>query len=159
MSNIKYIQFVDSIKDIIANEKTHEMKNFVQHRTTTTYEHCLYVSFISFLISNKFSKKSKETARGAMLHDFFLYDWHTTKHEKMHAFAHGRIALDNSEKYFDLTKREREIILKHMWPVTPRFPKYFGTYVVTVADKYCATMEFFGFNKRFLRKAEVLGIL
>lgn len=155
----KYNLFVESISDIIANEKTHEMKNFVQHRTTNTYEHCLYVSFISFLISKRLRNNYKETARGAMLHDFFLYDWHITKQEKMHAFAHGKIALINSEKYFDLTKREREIILKHMWPVTPRFPRYFGTYVVTVADKYCATMEFFGLNKRFLRKAAILGIL
>ena len=159
MSTNEYVQFVDSIEDIIANEKTHEMKKYVQHRTTNTYEHCLYVSFISYVISKKFKKNYKEAARGAMLHDFFLYDWHITKQEKMHAFAHGKIALDNSEKYFELTKLEREIILKHMWPVTPRFPRYFCTYVVTVADKYCAIMEFFGLNKRFLKKAENLGIL
>lgn len=160
MSEEKYIKFIETIEDILEHDKIYEMKNYIQHRTTNCFEHCLYVSFISYAISNSVSSKSiAETARGAMLHDFFLYDWHITKHEKMHAFAHGRIALENSENYFELTEREKEIILKHMWPVTPRFPRYFSTYVVTIADKYCAVMEFFGLNKRFLRKARVLGIL
>ena len=32
-------------------------------------------------------------------------------------------ALANAEKYFDLTDKEKDMILRHMWPLTPVPPK------------------------------------
>jgi len=45
-----------------------------------------------------------------------------------------------------------------MWPVTPKFPKYATTYIVTMADKYCAVMDTFGWNRHFISiQNELLG--
>ena len=40
------------------------------------------------------------------------------------------------------TGDEKDIILKHMWPVTFSTPKYLETFIVTFVDKYCAIKEF-----------------
>ena len=89
-----------------------------------------------------------------MLHDFFLYDWHEPRKvnsfKELHAFAHPKIALQNSLKNFELNDLEKDIIVKHMWPLTIKFPKYIESYIVTFVDKYCATVEFFKYlNKRY----------
>ena len=59
---------------------------------------------------------------------------------------------------FDLNEVEKDIILKHMWPLTIRFPRYREAYIVTFVDKYCAIKEvlkFFKYRKR-LRKLKKL---
>ena len=44
-----------------------------------------------------------------------------------------------SKFYLD---KEKDIILKHMWPVTFfHFPKYRESYLVTIADKICSSYE------------------
>jgi uncharacterized protein len=36
---------------------------------------------------------------------------------------------------------ERDIILKHMFPITRELPRYKETYVIVLVDKYCAVAE------------------
>ena len=48
---------------------------------------------------------------------------------------------------FDLNDMEKDIIVKHMWPLTIVPPKFKESYIVTLVDKYCATKEFFKFLK------------
>lgn len=80
-----------------------------------------------------------------MLHDLFLYDWRKRENDRLglHAFTHPKQALINSQKYFKLNKKEIDIILKHMWPVTPIPPRYFESLIITLTDKYCALKEFY----------------
>ena len=54
---------------------------------------------------------------------------------------HPQIALHNAQKLFHLTDLEKDIILKHMWPLTLSIPKYRESFVVTFIDKYCAFKE------------------
>ena len=58
----------------------HLMDNFTQHGVITTYDHCLRVARIAFLANRRLHLEADEEAliTGAMLHDFFLYDWHGT---------------------------------------------------------------------------------
>ena len=78
-----------------------------------------------------------------MIHDLFLYDWRVRQPDRkgLHAFRHPRVALNNALKIFELSKKEQDIILKHMWPLTVIFPRYKESYIVTLVDKYCATYE------------------
>ena len=69
-----------------------------------------------------------------MLHDLFLYDWRHSKKklnlEGLHAFVHPKIALRNASELFLLNDKEKDIILKHMWPVTFfSLPKYRESYI------------------------------
>lgn len=135
-------EYLDCILELIRNEKVRSMKNYVQHGGITCLEHCLYVSYVSYRVCRKRDLDSRSAARGALLHDFFLYDWHTENpYGYLHAFQHPRAALRNADRYFVLNPLEREIILKHMWPLTLLPPKHPEALIVSLTDKYCALME------------------
>jgi uncharacterized protein len=81
--------------------------------------------------------------RGALLHDFFRYDWHDDWNLR-HGWTHPRAALENAEKQFPLNRRERSIIRKHMWPMTLlNIPTCKEAWVVCLIDKYCSLLETF----------------
>lgn len=139
------VLFFQIIHDIASNETVKQMKNFRQHCDTSCYEHCLHVAYYSYWIAKKFGLDYISTARAAMLHDLFLYDWRKQYRDVelpgLHAFVHPKIALRNATKIFDLNAKEQDIIEKHMWPLTFRFPKYKESYIVTFMDKYSAIRE------------------
>ena len=138
-------EYMDLVKDLINNDKVKEMQKYRQHYDINTFEHCMNVSYISYKICKKFGWDYKSMARAAMLHDLFLYDWRNSKKELKldgyHAFVHPKIALENASKLYDLNEKEKDIIVKHMWPVTVALPKYKETYIITLVDKYSALQE------------------
>lgn len=141
-------EYLECIKDLLCNEVVKSMDNYIQHGTTTTLDHCLTVSYISYKIAKKFNLDAKSTARAGLLHDLFLYDWHKVIDKKplfqKHGFTHPQVALKNACKYFNLNDIEKDIISKHMWPLTFRhIPKYKESIIVTTVDKYCSTKETF----------------
>jgi uncharacterized protein len=140
--------YMEFISDLIFNEKIQSMKNYTQHGSINCYDHCLNVSYYSYRLCKVLGLDYKCAARGAMLHDFFLYDWHTTKpSEGLHGFVHPKIALKNANKYFCLNEMEKDIIVKHMWPLTLKLPKYKESYIVTFVDKFCTILEITSLKK------------
>jgi uncharacterized protein len=77
----------------------------------------------------------------ALLHDYFLYDWHDKNHPKLHGFRHATIAANNAMRDFGLTKKEYRAIRTHMFPLNLRLPTSREAFILTLADKYCATLE------------------
>ena len=144
----KCTEFNEILSDILSNETDKQMHNYIQHGEISCYTHCYYVAYYTYLICKKLKLDYKSAVRGAMLHDLFLYDWHTTSpadiNEKgVHAWAHPRIALKNASKIFNLNDTEKDIIRNHMWPVTLKFPKTKEAFIVSCMDKYSATAETF----------------
>ncbi len=144
----KCTEFNEILSDILSNETVKQMHNYIQHGEISCYTHCYYVAYYTYLICKKLKLDYKSAVRGAMLHDLFLYDWHTTSpadiNEKgVHAWAHPRIALKNASKIFNLNDTEKDIIRNHMWPVTLKFPKTKEAFIVSCMDKYSATAETF----------------
>ena len=136
--------YMSCVCDIMDTKPFQKMEDYIQHGTTTTLEHCISVSYLSYKISRFLGLDYVSTARGALLHDLFLYDWHTHCKETgnhFHGFTHPIVALHNADKYYELNKMERDIIKKHMWPLTVIPPKSREGYVVMYADKYCGLME------------------
>lgn len=131
--------------DILSSEKFQGTRMHIQHGSIPVHRHSIDVAKQSLIISKglKLNVNERELVRGALLHDYFLYDWHNTKLEggKLHGFYHPGIALKNAKKDYSLTDREKDIIKKHMWPLTLYIPKYKESWVVTMADKYCSTLE------------------
>ena len=41
-------EFYDCIKDLVNHPVVLEMKNYIQHGTTTCYQHCLNVAYYNF---------------------------------------------------------------------------------------------------------------
>lgn len=135
--------FISIISDMIENNTVKQMNNFKQHYETTCFEHCLVASYYCYLLCKKFNLDYISCSRAAMVHDLFLYDWRKRQNGRkgLHAFTHPQTAYDNASKLFNLNEKEKDIIVKHMWPVTLALPKYKESYILTLVDKYCALNE------------------
>lgn len=144
--NIVDNDYYRCISDLIENEYVRQMDNYIQHGSTTTLKHCIMVSYNSYQLAKKMNLDYISAARAGLLHDFYLYDWHdgpkADSFFKKHGFTHSRTALKNAEKYFELNDVEKDIILKHMWPLTLTLvPKYKESMLVSFVDKYISTKE------------------
>lgn len=118
------------------------------HHEHSVYDHSLRVAWLSYKVGTYLNTyigiRIRDLTRGAMLHDFFLRDWHEQKSPsgRLHAFEHPREALVNARKYFSpISDVERDIILKHMWPLSLIPPRYIETVIVVVMDKVVASRE------------------
>lgn len=129
---------------ILTSAGMEKEKSLIQHGSVSTYQHSVNVARTSLAIARRLhlTVDEKEMVRGALLHDYCLYDWHTgDPSHKWHGFHHAYTALMNADRDFDLTEKERDIILKHMFPLNPAFPRFLESWVVTAADKVCAVRE------------------
>ena len=155
---ISALEFRSIIRDMAKNEMVKKMKIYRQHYDTSCYEHCFEVAWYNYVLCKKLKLDYVSAVRAGMVHDLFLYDWRKPQpgRKRLHAFHHPRIALDNALKVFDLNKKEQDIILKHMWPLTVVPPKYAESYIITLTDKHCTLKEsikhyrfaFFGKSKK-----------
>ena len=65
---------------------------------------------------------------------------------QMHGRYHPKAACKNAEEDFNLTDIERDIIKKHMFPLTLTPPKYRESVLVCLVDKVCSVYEIFKKN-------------
>lgn len=138
------IEFSDCVDDLLELEEVQKLEDYYQHCNTSRLQHSLNVAYYSYLMSKILHFDYRSAARAGMLHDLFWYDWRTEKHEQLHAFHHPKEALRNARKITTLNKVEEDAIIKHMWPLSNGIPKYKESIIVTLADKYCATVEILG---------------
>ena len=139
---MKKEKFLEIINDILANKSIQNLKLYKHHYAYTRLEHCLSVSYYTYVICKFLHLDYKSAARAALLHDLFFYDCEDKlSRPKNHIKNHPKIALENANKLFNLNKKEQDIILKHMWPLTLSPPKYLESFIVTIVDKYCAFKE------------------
>ncbi|HAD22965.1 uncharacterized protein SAMN04487759_10450 [Kandleria vitulina] len=128
--------------DIISTHNYQRQKHFLQHGRVSVYEHELNVTNMCLKIADYLPVRVNERAlvRGALLHDYFLYDWHEPGHG-LHGFKHPHIALENASEDYYLTDIEKDMIRKHMFPLTLKLPRYKESYILVVADKIVAISE------------------
>ena len=124
-----------------------QMSRYRQHGSVTTFDHCLSVALLSLSIEQRLHLHADEYSlvRGALLHDFYLYDWHTgagITRPRLHGLHHPGTALENARRYFALNPIEENIIIIHMWPLTLRtVPRCREAVIVCLADKICSVRE------------------
>ena len=128
--------------DIIASPGMEKAKAFTQHGGTSVFEHSLRVACESLVIARRLRRPVDERAmvRGALLHDYFLYDWHQPGHD-LHGFRHAKIAWRNARRDFELGAIEQDVIRRHMFPLNPAPPRFRESLIVCLADKICAARE------------------
>lgn len=144
MNKTYYREFYNTIKDIAEHPVVKQMKRYPHHGNTSCYKHCLRVAYQNYVLCRKLRLDARSAARAGMLHDLFLYDWHTHARETgdhFHGFTHPRTALRNAREHFLLSKEEEEVILRHMWPLTPLPPMSGAGIAVVYADKLCSLTE------------------
>ena len=145
-------EFQKAVSTVLDSKNLQLTKTFTQHGNVSVFAHSMAVAAYSKMLADKLGIKydSESLVRGAMLHDFFLYDWHETSDigDGLHGFAHPYTASKNAIKEFRLSPRELDIIRKHMWPLTlTKLPKYRESWLVCAVDKYCSILETFKLNK------------
>lgn len=116
----------------------------IQHGRVTVYAHCVSVADMACILAEKLHMRVNERALicGALLHDYFLYDWHDKSNgHRWHGFTHPETALHNASEDWKLTPVEQDIIKKHMFPLTPVPPTCREAWLVCLADKICAARE------------------
>ena len=146
-------EFIEVIQELLDSDAVQRLKQFTHHKTGTRFEHCLYVSYRSYRMAKWLGLDARAAARGGLLHDLFFYDWRDKEPGRgWHVTAHPRRALIEATRLFDLTDKEKDIIVKHMWPMSPWMPKYAESFIVSIMDKYCAMMEGLVTGKRKLTK-------
>ncbi len=137
-------EYFDFVKDLLDSDVVNEMKKYRHHYSTTCFQHSLNVSYYNYIVCKKLGLDARSAARAGLLHDLFLYDWrteHRKKGEKPHGMRHPQIALENAKAHFDVDKREEDMIVKHMWPLTVRLPVDAESYVILAIAKYSAAIE------------------
>lgn len=152
---LKDEEYLSLIRDLLRQPKVIQMRQYRQHHNVNCFDHCLFVSYNTYLICKKNNLDYVSAARAGMLHDLFLYDWRKRENGRKghHAFTHPKEALRQALTITNLNDKEQDIIKNHMWPVTPKFPKYKETYIITLVDKYFAVAEaFINVEKEFVIK-------
>ncbi len=137
MNSFYLEEFVALATPIIEKENFQKQKDFMQHGKTSVYTHVVNVAYESFLYAKEHEGYDIESLiRGALLHDYFLYDWH-----KPHGILHGpllpRRVMKNAIRDYEINKKEQNIILAHMFPLNFVFPRSKEAWLVAKMDRKC----------------------
>ena len=132
------ISYYDCVSDIISSFEVEKLKYITHHITTTRFQHCVNVSYYSYIVCRKLRLDARSAARAGMLHDLFFYDRkeYNSSREKghlSHSRMHSAVAVMNASQITELSELER---------ATRKLPKFKESFVITFVDKYCAAMEF-----------------
>lgn len=134
---------IECVRELMSDSNLSLMTEFKQHGNTSCLAHTIGVVYCALAIAKRLhiDINKRELIRGGILHDYFLYDWHDGNGRQIHGFTHPYTALKNADKDYELTNRERDIIKKHMFPLTVIPPMCREAWLICIADKICACME------------------
>lgn len=146
-------EFVTVAKPIFLHEMYQSMKD-IAHHDGSAYDHCLKVAYCAYRMAKRWGWDVEATIRGALLHDFHLYQF--SKREGRNALAEGvrhsrnhpKHALANALMYWDISGKEKDIIVNHMFPFA--VPRCREAWLISFADKYVAVWEYSVRAKRAL---------
>lgn len=133
--------YLSEVRNILENEEFLSLSFYVHHQWTNRLMHSINVSYLSWIIARKLGCDASAAARAGLLHDFCPYDFkEKTPTGEYQAFYHPKVAAKNSLEIFDISERERDAILTHMFPLGP-VPRNKEAWIITLADKICASVE------------------
>ena len=78
MSEVSTETFYDLINEIVNTSDFRKMQTYKHHLYGSTYDHSIRVAYLCYRHYCQHNSKVnlKELIRGALLHDYFLYDRH-----------------------------------------------------------------------------------
>lgn len=140
-------EYYEIVKPILDHPEFIKRKNYVHHENCSVFDHCVFVSIISFLWAKKLNLDYESAAIGGLLHDFYSKPWQSHNHKacgnkcrflEQHGFVHAGQAVNNAKKFFPnlVTPKVDNIIRRHMFPLNIIPPKYREAWIVSMADKY-----------------------
>ncbi len=135
-------EFIALTKELLESEPVRMMGRWKHHGPVTTLDHSLFVAFSTYRIARLLRLDVRAAVRGALLHDLYLYDSKDkSAHPGNQCFDHPRFAARNAAKLTDLSTKEKNIILSHMWPLGGALPRSVEAWLVDLVDTLCAGLE------------------
>lgn len=144
-------EFEEIISDLLQDPDVLSMKDLPQHsKNSNCFDHSIFVAYLSFLACRRLNLDYIAAARAGLLHDFALRNWREDENKALHRlWRHPHMALENANRKYDLSDKEQDIIVKHMWPLTRPLPKHKESLIVSLTDKVCAVMEMSRLHRLF----------
>ncbi len=157
MSNSKK-EFYDIYNEFYQNDKYKRLREDVHHGLSKM-KHIERVARYSFYISKMLKMDYMSATRGAFLHDFFLNEEVDKSNFKHYLELHPNVALKNAIENFNINNIEKDIISKHMYPISKKTPTYRETLVVSICDKVASIYEFFRYQLKMTATVTALFII
>ena len=150
---MKNSEFYSMIGDILRSPRFRSMKRYRHHVRSNAYEHSLKVAYLCYCHHKRFGGRIpiEEFVRGALLHDYYLYDCHDPRRSyRGHLAKHPAQAWRNAVRdYPKLTETQRDMIRHHMFPISPFCPpRTAAGWLVCFYDKVAAVSDRFGVRHR-----------
>ena len=140
--SIREREFLSLTRELLDSDQVRMMGRWRHHGPVTTLDHSLFVAFSSYRLARFLGLDTRAAARGGLLHDLYLYDSRDrSAHPGNQCFDHPRAAARNAAGLTDLSDKERNIILSHMWPLGGQLPRSREAWLVDLVDTVCATLE------------------
>lgn len=138
--------FSNIFENLCKTTRLLQTRAYTHHFGTSLLRHSVNVAYVSLFLSSLFKMKvdKEQLVKGALLHDYYLYDCHDKSEslKKHHLRQHPSKALIAAREDIFLTKKEEDIILKHMFPITLfSLPRSKESALVCISDKVCAIYE------------------
>ena len=134
--------FCQTTEELLGSDQVRSMGRWKHHGHISTLDHSLFVAFWSYRLARKFGWDEHAAARGGLLHDLYLYNSRDkSAHPGWQCFDHPVAAWRNARKLTDLSRKEEDIILSHMWPLARTRPHSKEAALVDFVDTLCAALE------------------
>ena len=158
INDANWQSFLTCVDDLIHTPQVQSMRHLPHHPGVNCYEHSIFVAYVAFRLARRWNLDYRAAARGGLLHDLYLYNCHdSSAHPGNQCLDHPVFALRNAMALTKLSDKEQNIILSHMWPLGVHLPHSREAWVVSLADKTCATMEVSGIWKRLRMRAVLVS--
>lgn len=139
---IREHEFLELTRELLDSDQVRMMGRWKHHGPVTTLDHSLFVAYSSYRLARFLGLDAYAAARGGLLHDLYLYDSKDkSAHPGNQCFDHPRFAARNAAALTDLSAKEQNIILSHMWPLGGAFPRSLEAWLVDLVDTVCAGLE------------------
>lgn len=129
--------------EILTSPELVREKDAIQHGSVSVYEHSVAVANACASLARMlpFRISMRPLVRAALLHDYFLYDWHDRAASRPHhATRHGSYARENAERDFAISAHEGAIIESHMFPLA-QMPRSREAWLLCLVDKGVSLKE------------------
>ena len=139
---IREHEFLELTRELLDSDQVRMMGRWKHHGPVTTLDHSLFVAYSSYRLARFLGLDAYAAARGGLIHDLYLYDSKDkSAHPGNQCFDHPRFAARNAAALTNLSAKEQNIILSHMWPLGGAFPRSLEAWLVDLVDTVCAGLE------------------
>ena len=135
-------EFTAITRELLDSQQVRSMGLWRHHGPVTCLDHSLFVAYWTYRAARFLRLDIRATTRGALLHDLYLYDPRDkSAHPGNQCLDHPRAAARNAAGLTDLSQKEQNIILSHMWPLGGALPRSLEAWLVDLVDTVCASLE------------------